>query len=317
MERPLVAIRCITYNHEPYIRDALEGFVMQKTDFPFVAVVHDDASTDGTAAIIREYAEKYPDIVKPIFETENQYSKRDGSLRKIMDDACRATGAEYIAMCEGDDYWTDSLKLQKQVDFLEARPDYGMCYARVRRLDQARGRFTDEWGGPSVSFDCLLAGNTVPTLSVLIRSAIYSRYIADIHPYDKGWLMGDYPVWLYVASVSKIKFFDEIIGVYRILPESASHYNNVSKQLNFTLSYRQISLYFAERYNSNKVKWIECNVLWISYLIKISSCGRYRKDGVELLAKIRNMKKVGFILFSLFFPRRLNVEIIKKTLIGN
>ncbi|MDE5714067.1 MAG: glycosyltransferase, partial [Muribaculaceae bacterium] len=75
MKNNVVAIRCCTYNHEPYIRDALEGFVMQKTDFPFVAIVHDDASTDRTAEIIREYAEKYPDIIKPIYETENQYSK--------------------------------------------------------------------------------------------------------------------------------------------------------------------------------------------------------------------------------------------------
>ncbi len=101
---------------------------MQKTNFPFVAIVHDDASTDGTAAIIKEYAEKYPDIIKPIYETENQYSKRDGSLTRIMKEACEATGAKYIAMCEGDDYWTDPLKLQKQVDFLESHPDYGMCY---------------------------------------------------------------------------------------------------------------------------------------------------------------------------------------------
>ena len=76
---PLVSIRCITYNHEKYIRDALEGFVMQKTNFKFEAIVHDDASTDNTAAIIQEYAEKYPEIIKPIFETENQYSKHDGS----------------------------------------------------------------------------------------------------------------------------------------------------------------------------------------------------------------------------------------------
>ena len=79
----MVTIRCITYNHEPYIRQCLEGFVMQKTNFRFEAIVHDDASTDGTAAIIREYAEKYPDIIKPIYETENQYSKHDGSLRPL------------------------------------------------------------------------------------------------------------------------------------------------------------------------------------------------------------------------------------------
>ena len=81
----MVTVRCITYNHEPYIRQCLEGFVMQKTNFRFEAIVHDDASTDGTAAIIKEFADKYPNIIKPIFETENQYSKRDGSLRRIMD----------------------------------------------------------------------------------------------------------------------------------------------------------------------------------------------------------------------------------------
>ena len=104
----MVTIRCCTYNHEPYIRQCLEGFVMQKTNFRFEAIVHDDASTDGTAAIIREYAKKYPDIIKPIFETENQYSKKDGSLRRIMD---AHTHGKYVAICEGDDYWIYTLKL--------------------------------------------------------------------------------------------------------------------------------------------------------------------------------------------------------------
>lgn len=104
----MVTIRCTAYNHEPYIRACLEGFVMQKTNFRFEAIVHDDASTDGTAAIIKEYAEKYPDVIKPILERENQYSK--GTLGKIMDEASKG---KYIAFCEGDDYWTDPLKLQK------------------------------------------------------------------------------------------------------------------------------------------------------------------------------------------------------------
>lgn len=120
----LVSIRCLVYNHEPYLRQCLDGFVMQKTNFSFEAIVHDDASTDGSAAIIREYAEKYPDIIKPIYETENQYSKHDGSLTRIMNAACRG---KYVAICEGDDYWIDPLKLQKQVDFMESHPDYLLC----------------------------------------------------------------------------------------------------------------------------------------------------------------------------------------------
>lgn len=120
----MVSIQCTAYNHEKFIRETLEGFVMQKTNFRFEAIVHDDASTDGTADIIREFAEKYPDIIKPIYETENQYSKNDGTLTRIMYKACKG---KYIAICEGDDYWTDPYKLQKQVDFLETHPDYVMC----------------------------------------------------------------------------------------------------------------------------------------------------------------------------------------------
>lgn len=141
----LVAIHCFVYNHEPYLRDCFEGFVMQQTNFPFVAIVHDDASTDGSAAIIREYEEKYPHIFKPIYETENQYSKRDGSLDRIMNAAIDATGAKYVAMCEGDDYWTDPLKLQKQVDFMEANPEYVLCCHRYKIYNQNDGTWDKDY----------------------------------------------------------------------------------------------------------------------------------------------------------------------------
>lgn len=125
-QQPLmVTIRCTVFNHERYLRECLEGFVMQKTNFRFEAIVHDDASTDGSAAIIKEYAEKYPEIIKPIYETENQYSKHDGSLGRIMREH---THGKYVAFCEGDDYWTDPLKLQKQVDALENNPECKICF---------------------------------------------------------------------------------------------------------------------------------------------------------------------------------------------
>ena len=104
---------------------------MQQTSFPFEAIVHDDVSTDGSAAIIREYAEKYPDIIKPIYETENQYSKHDGSLRRIMDAAIHPA-AKYVAVCEGDDYWTDPHKLQLQVDFWNLTPTIPFQFTNIR-----------------------------------------------------------------------------------------------------------------------------------------------------------------------------------------
>ena len=132
-EQPKVIVHCLVYNHEPYLRDCLNGFVMQKTNFPFKAVVHDDCSTDGSAAIIREYAEKYPDIIEPIYETENQWNK--GTLTQVMDSATLGRSS-YIAYCEGDDYWTDPRKLQTQVDFLDANPEYSMCFSSCEVINE-------------------------------------------------------------------------------------------------------------------------------------------------------------------------------------
>lgn len=153
---PLVSIRCFVYNQVKYVRQCLDGFVMQKTNFPFEAIVHDDASTDGSAEVIKEYAQKYPHIIKPIFETENLYSKHDGSLEKVMDAQMRG---KYIAVCEGDDYWIDPLKLQKQVDFLESHPEfvcschrYNIYNELAKEMTLAPNKYFDNKKGKSEYF---------------------------------------------------------------------------------------------------------------------------------------------------------------------
>ena len=225
--RPLmVSIRCITYNHEPYIRQCLDGFVMQKTNFRFEAIVHDDASTDGTADIIREYAEKYPDIIKPIFESENQYSKHDGSLSRIMDEAC--TG-KYIALCEGDDYWTDPNKLQIQVDFLENHPDYSMCWHDAPIVSENDGLEKGNHRRYKSDATCKVkdiiegGGEYIPTASML-----YRREIRDNIPKELlNQYVGDYPLQLLFALSGKVFYFDNRMSVYRIeVPQSWSHRMN-------------------------------------------------------------------------------------------
>lgn len=129
-KEPLVSVCCITYNHVPFIRKAIEGFLMQKTDFPIEILIHDDASTDGTTEIIREYETKYPDLIFPIYEEVNQY--QNGHAGDIDFFNYKRARGKYIAYCEGDDYWTDPLKLQKQVDFMEANPEYSVCFHTFR-----------------------------------------------------------------------------------------------------------------------------------------------------------------------------------------
>lgn len=123
-DQPFVSVVCTAYNHEKYIARALDSFLSQETDFPFEVIVHDDASTDGTADIIRQYEAVYPHIIKPIYQSENQYSKRDGSIGRAVDS--RLNG-KYYAVCEGDDYWCDTKKLQKQYDYMSQHEDCVLC----------------------------------------------------------------------------------------------------------------------------------------------------------------------------------------------
>lgn len=216
--KPLVVIGCITYNHEAFLRDALEGFVMQKTNFPFVAVVHDDASTDGTAAVLREYAERYPDIILPIYEEENQYSKRNGTLGLITRTSKAATGAKYVALCEGDDYWTSPDKLQRQVDFLETNPEYSMCFhnARVHYEDYDKEDHdfaeleTREYHEKELCASWLFATASICFRLLIYESHYYKEYIAS----DK-FIVGDYPLVRCLSREGRTFGFADIMSVYR------------------------------------------------------------------------------------------------------
>lgn len=216
--KPKLAIECIAFNQDAYIREALEGFVMQQTNFPFVAIVHDDASTDGTVAIIREYAERYPDIILPIYEEKNQYSRKNRILTRIMAEAIKATGCEYVALCEGDDYWTDPLKLQKQVDFLDAHPDYSMCfhYARILQID---GTMKDNGcaidSDREYTADEITENWCIPTASVVYRA---EKILGNPILFNKNFKYGDNVLFLTCAKYGKLFGMTEIMSVYRKNP---------------------------------------------------------------------------------------------------
>jgi glycosyltransferase involved in cell wall biosynthesis len=121
---PVVSVCCTTYNHEPYIAEAIDGFLMQQTDFPFEILIRDDCSTDQTASIVKKYADKYPNLIKPVFEKENQYSKAVKPTSAIIKKAI----GKYCALCEGDDYWTNPKKLQIQLDLLQENRDINLSF---------------------------------------------------------------------------------------------------------------------------------------------------------------------------------------------
>lgn len=211
--QPLVSICCITYNQVKYIRQCLDGFLSQKTSFPVEIIINDDCSTDGTTDVIKEYSNRYPDIVKPIFHEENQFRKGiNGMFRSFC---FPVANGKYIALCEGDDYWDDPLKLQKQVDFMESNPDYSMCFTRSRVIleinttcylncfdiedrDYSATELFDKW--------------IVPTASILMRQDVKEQLIT----WDKRLINGDIVFAERAAHMGKVRGMSDFTCVYRI-----------------------------------------------------------------------------------------------------
>ena len=268
MSDVIVAIKCLVYNHEPFLRDCLEGFVMQQTNFPFVAIVHDDASTDGSAAIIREYEEKYPDIIKPIYEAENQYSKQDGSLGRIMNAAIEATGAKYVAMCEGDDYWTDPLKLLKQVDFMEANSEYGLCYTDYNRLEDATQTLTEamfekqnQYRPISYEQHLLKPGYLAP------MTWLYRRDLTNLLSKAKIYTDGTYAYMLEFLYNSKVVYIPQATAVYRSHAGSASSPIGDKALFRYTIGVFRTQIHYTQKYSCSEE--LKHKVLMRGYLSKL------------------------------------------------
>ncbi len=210
-----VTISCLSFNHSKYIRNTLDGFLMQKTNFKYEVIIHDDASTDGTQDIIKEYQEKYPDIIKPILQTENHYSKGIKISKTFIYPIAKG---EYIAYCEGDDYWTDENKLQMQVDFLDSHPEYSACCHNTKRYNAKKKRYDGYVSNRKKDCDLnledvVMGGGVYQTSSLVLRKEyLFKGY--TFKDMIKG--IGDYPLAIALTIHSKIRYFSKVASVYRL-----------------------------------------------------------------------------------------------------
>ena len=255
--KPLVSICCITYNHAPYIRDCLEGFVMQQTNFPFEVLIHDDASTDGNANIIREYEAKYPDIFKPIYQTENQYSKGVNPGVQILG---RAQG-KYTAFCEGDDFWCDPQKLQIQFDFMESHPDYSSCFCGQYVINEFEHHITP-MGFPAAAFptdaceaqrEILLGRHPLCTVSEFCRTSAVMTLLPVLEEDTKNAPMGDRQFFFLLAGAGKIEYIRRRMSVYRRHGGSVSSHDSEAKQAHFHDAACKCIIRMARKYGFDDV----------------------------------------------------------------
>lgn len=271
-----VVVRCFTFNQSKYIKETMNGFTMQQTEFPFVCCIVDDSSTDGEQEVIKDYLkdnfnlsdtavayQKDTDYAHVLYAQhkmnqncffavlllkENHYSKDKSKLGYLKE---WTEGVPYVALCEGDDFWIAPNKLQMQVDFLDNNIEFGLTYTQACVCNKNNEIDDSHIIGTAGcnSFNEMIEYNPIPTLTTVFRNSIYSKYLnsIDINP---QWKMGDYPIWLFFSLKSKIHFFEKVTSAYRYLPESASHSRSLKKRLLFIKGLylvRKDLIYYANR----------------------------------------------------------------------
>jgi glycosyltransferase involved in cell wall biosynthesis len=304
---PTVTISCSTYNHEEFIRDAIEGFLMQKTTFKVKIWIHDDASTDNTANIIREYEKEHPQLFVVTCQVENQYKRNPKTPKYIKPPKQRG---KYIAKCEGDDYWTDPLKLQKQVDFLEANPGYSMCFhnAEVVVTNEEfafKNKLYKHLTDKDYSGTELLERWTIPTASV-----VYRRKFQDLikqKPKHPDYMYGDIVLFLSLAEYGKIRCINQKMSVYRVHDGGLSNASHTGKRLQYIKHQLAIQNSFGGKY-----KYVTHAIIAKFYL-QIAFAHFYKR---EFAAGFKNLKNCMFYILQgvVFAPMSFFRMIIKNVI---
>lgn len=295
----MVMIKCFTYQHVNYIEDALKGFVMQQTNFPFIAVVVDDHSTDGTTDIVRRYAEQYQDIIHSICLEENYYSQRKPKWPLFQDIEKQA---KYIAVCEGDDYWTDPLKLQKQVDFMETNDDFSICFHAAKIWKEKEKILVDDFVLPEVPeittiYDFANSFNYIHTNTILFRN----NPKAEEQRRKLGRLgLGDYPTFFMHAQYGKIYKIKECMGVYRYGSGTWSTKNEHSVSLELCIMFCKLySLVEDEKLKSiieNRISILRTNLITFYSNVYKENDGLKKslsyRLGYNLLQPLRHVRRL-------------------------
>ena len=244
---PLVSVCMTTYNHEKFISQAIESVLCQRTTFGVEVVIGEDCSTDNTLAICRQYEAQYPDRVR-VIASEHNIGMHANYRRTI--EACRG---KYIAMCDGDDWFTDENKLQIQVEQLE-NSGAAMCYTRSERRGEDGSSAIYPEGRLHSSFGDMLILNTAENCTTLALKSKILDYYNEVKPETKGWLTDDLPMWLWFAATQKIVAIDRATAVHRVLATSVSHSVQWQKQLDFCYSLDSIMLWYDAHYNNSYLR---------------------------------------------------------------
>lgn len=244
-----VTVAMITYNHQDYVQEAIESVMMQKCNFEYQLIINDDYSTDKTREIIEKLHAKYPDKIIPVYQNQNK-----GMIKNFLENANICINkSEYVATLEGDDYWTDPFKLQKQVDFLEKNKDYSFCFGKVKVLHQDGSKypFIPDYSSSKLTPKNLLKENFIHTTTVMYRSKILKNVIDNLSEEFFSLNLLDWPLYILCAELGHFGFIDNVLGNYRIHPNGVwSGSSKLKKHMNILDFYKVINKHTNFKYNA-------------------------------------------------------------------
>ena len=316
-----VTVSCMTYNHSKFITDAMNGFTMQQTSFPFVCTIVDDASTDGEQDVIRKYVEENFDFSEGsvayhketdyahityaqhktnkncyfavLYLKENHYSQRKDKMGYLSEwlDMC-----EYEAICEGDDYWIAHDKIQHQVDFLNENKEYVMVHTDYDLVDGVRRHYKEIYDdGEYLPRGIYNNGFNIGTMSVLFRMDVFNR-IPKYYK-EKNWMMEDKPLWFELAHEGKIKYIPQVTAKYRVLTYSASHSRDLNRQLQFIEDGIEITRFYADKYKIQLNTDFKDKAYYVKVMKNICNLESKKHANKYFLAAIKNGHYSNKLLF--------------------
>ncbi len=299
--QPLVSVRMVTYNHEPYIANAIESILSQKTNFDFELVIGEDCSTDRTRSIVLDYQKKYPEIIRLITTDQNVGMKKNGYR---VEQACRG---RYIAWCDGDDIWHREDKLQVQIDYIETHPQCGLVCSDYNLYNISTGKITtnvaDGRGknlqSPTID-DILLGRAKVLAVTVLARKELVLK-VREADPFlflDDHFLMGDTPLWAELSLISKIHYINESLATYNQIKESATQSKDELKRLRFWRSNAEMGLYLSDKHNLSSAIRKNKRAKFENYTLKLAFLQNRLDIANEVIkeSRITSFRNLAFYL---------------------
>lgn len=289
MNEPLVSIIMITYNHAPYIAQAIEGCLLQKVNFPYELVIGEDYSRDGTREIVFEYKRRYPDIIRVITSDKNVGAKKN-SYRTL-----KACMGKYIAFCEGDDYWHHCDKLQEQVDYMEHHPESGMVVTDCDVLNVRSNELIKNYNyrrgyklPKNLTTDEIINGKLIFTCTVMARRSLCEQ-VVERDPYlhqSEHFLMGDHQLWAELSLISRVAYIPKSFATYRILEESLSMSRCEKKVLQFLKNGAEMKLYLCDKHKLSEDIRKKVELRWCDYSLKLA----YYEKNAKLASEVKKKK---------------------------